>query len=159
MACHLVVAPCRPIRGLTPSSCGRSWRRSAANPSSSCSRSGGWASVEVVGAHVLVVDDDPQILRMLSEVLTKRGFGVDVARDGEEAYGRALQRPPDRLVTDVMMPKLDGWSLVRKLRLDPKLANLPVIFLTAVTTDDARVNAFRLGADDYVNKPFKFNDL
>jgi two-component system, sensor histidine kinase and response regulator len=104
--------------------------------------------VEVVGAHVLVVDDDPQILRMLTEVLTKRGFGVDVAHDGEEAFGRALEHPPDLLVTDVMMPKLDGWSLVRKLRLDPKLANLPVIFLTAVTTDDARVQAFRLGADD-----------
>ena len=112
-----------------------------------------------MGAHVLVVDDDPQILRMLTEVLTKRGFGVDVAHDGEEAFGRAIAHPPDLLVTDVMMPKLDGWSLVRKLRLDPKLANLPVIFLTAVTTDDARVQAFRLGADDYVNKPFKFNDL
>ncbi|HEY5923186.1 MAG TPA: response regulator [Kofleriaceae bacterium] len=112
-----------------------------------------------MGAHVLVVDDDPQILRMLSDVLTKRGFGVDTASDGEEAYSRALQHAPDLLVTDVMMPKLDGWSLVRKLRLEPKLANLPVIFLTAVATDDARVQAFRLGADDYVNKPFKFKDL
>src|SRR5262245_58531325 len=110
-------------------------------------------------AHVLVADDDPQILRMLTEVLTKRGFGVDTAQDGDEAYARAVARAPDVLVTDVMMPKLDGWSLVRKLRLDPKLANLPVIFLTALGTDDARVKAFKLGADDYVNKPFKFTDL
>src|SRR5262249_28469577 len=68
-------------------------------------------------------------------------------------------RPPDVLVTDVMMPRMDGWSLVRKLREDPKLAKLPVIFLTALPSDDERVHAFRLGADDYINKPFKFEDL
>ena len=119
----------------------------------------GWATFDVMGAQVLVVDDDPEILRILREVLIKRGFAVDTARDGDEAYDRAIARPPDLLVTDVMMPKLDGWSLVRKLRLDPKLAHLPVIFLTSVTTDDARVKAFRLGADDYVNKPFKFTEL
>ena len=110
-------------------------------------------------AHVLVADDDPHILRMLSEVLSKRGFGVDVARDGDEAYERALAKAPDVLVTDVMMPKLDGWELVRKLRLDPRLANMPVIFLTAFATEDSRMKAFSLGADDYINKPFKFNDL
>jgi CheY-like chemotaxis protein len=112
-----------------------------------------------VGAHVLVVDDDPHILRMLSEVLGKRGFGVDTAKDGEEGYERALARAPDLIVTDVMMPKLDGWSLVRKLRLEPRLATLPVIFLTALTGDDDQMKAFSLGADDYVNKPFKLNDL
>ena len=110
-------------------------------------------------AQVLVADDDPQILRMLTDVLLKRGFNVDTARDGDEAYARAQERAPDVLVTDVMMPKLDGWSLVRKLRLDPKLADLPVIFLTAVTADDASVKAFRLGADDYITKPFKFTDV
>jgi CheY-like chemotaxis protein len=110
-------------------------------------------------AQVLVADDDPQILRMLTDVLLKRGFNVDTARDGDEAYARAQERAPDVLVTDVMMPKLDGWSLVRKLRLDPKLADLPVIFLTAVTADDASVKAFRLGADDYITKPFKFSDV
>jgi two-component system, OmpR family, response regulator len=112
-----------------------------------------------VGAHVLVVDDDPHILRMLTDVLTKKGFGVDTAKDGEEAYERALARAPDLIVTDVMMPRLDGWSLVRKLRLEPKLATLPVIFLTALTDNDDRMKAFRLGADDYVNKPFKLNDI
>ena len=115
--------------------------------------------MNAVGAHVLVVDDDPQILRMLSDVLTKRGFGVDLAKDGEEAYERALVRAPDLIVTDVMMPRLDGWSLVRKLRLEPKLATLPVIFLTAVADEGDRVAAFRLGADDYINKPFKLKDL
>ncbi|HEX5058707.1 MAG TPA: response regulator [Kofleriaceae bacterium] len=112
-----------------------------------------------MGAHVLVVDDDPQIRRILGELLTKRGFGVDVAEDGEEGYAKALARSPDLLVTDIMMPKLDGWELVRMLRLEPTLANLPVIFLTALSTDDSRLQSFRLGPDDYVNKPFKFNDL
>src|ERR1041385_4088747 len=96
---------------------------------------------------------------MLSDVLGKRGFGVDTAKDGEEAYERALAHAPDLIVTEVMMPRLDGWSLVRKLRLEPRIATLPVIFLTALTDDDDRVKAFRLGADDYVNKPFKLNDL
>jgi CheY-like chemotaxis protein len=105
------------------------------------------------------VDDDPHILRMLTDVLTKKGYGVDTAKDGEEGYERALARPPDLIVTDVMMPRLDGWSLVRKLRLEPKLATLPVIFLTALTDNDDRMKAFRLGADDYVNKPFKLNDI
>ncbi|HTL33868.1 MAG TPA: response regulator, partial [Kofleriaceae bacterium] len=112
-----------------------------------------------MGAHVLVVDDDPHILRMLTDVLAKKGFAVDTAKDGEEAYERALAKAPDLLVTDVMMPKLDGWSLVRKLRLEPKLATLPVIFLTALGGDDDRIKAFSLGADDYVNKPFKLNDV
>ncbi|HUS32435.1 MAG TPA: response regulator [Kofleriaceae bacterium] len=112
-----------------------------------------------MGAHVLVVDDDPHILRMLSDVLGKRGFSIDTAKDGEEAYERAVARAPDLLVTDVMMPRLDGWSLVRKLRLEPQLATLPVIFLTALGGEDDRIKAFRLGADDYVNKPFKLNDI
>src|SRR6185503_10871245 len=82
-----------------------------------------------------------------------------VAGDGEEAYARAVARPPDVLVTDVMMPKVDGWTLVRTLREHPRLGKLPVIFLTALGSEDERVRAFRLGADDYIGKPFKFEDL
>jgi CheY-like chemotaxis protein len=112
-----------------------------------------------MGAHVLVADDDPHVVRMLREVLVKRGYTIDIASDGEEAYARAVARPPDVLVTDVMMPKVDGWTLVRTLREHPKLGKLPVIFLTALGSEDERVRAFRLGADDYIGKPFKFEDL
>ena len=109
--------------------------------------------------HVLVADDDAWILRMVATVLEKRGYSVETAVDGEEALARALARPPDLLITDVMMPKVDGWSLVRQLRAHAELAMLPVIFLTALSSEDDRIRGFRLGADDYVTKPFRFEEL
>ena len=109
--------------------------------------------------HVLVADDDAWILRMVATVLEKRGYSVETAVDGEDAYQRALARTPDLLITDVMMPKLDGWSLVRQLRSHAELALLPVIFLTALSSEDDRIRGFRLGADDYVTKPFRFEEL
>lgn len=104
--------------------------------------------------HVLVADDDAWILRMVATVLEKRGYSVETAVDGEDALARALARPPDLLITDVMMPKVDGWSLVRQLRAHAELAMMPVIFLTALSSEDDRIRGFRLGADDYVTKPF-----
>jgi CheY-like chemotaxis protein len=109
--------------------------------------------------HVLVVDDDAWILRMVATVLEKRGYSVDTAVDGEDALARALARPPDLLITDVMMPRMDGWSLVRQLRSHSQLAMMPVIFLTALSSEDDRIRGFRLGADDYVTKPFRFEEL
>ena len=109
--------------------------------------------------HVLVADDDAWILRMVATVLEKRGYSVETAVDGEDALARALARTPDLLITDVMMPKIDGWSLVRQLRAQPELAMLPVIFLTALSSEDDRIRGFRLGADDYVTKPFRFEEL
>ncbi len=109
--------------------------------------------------HVLVADDDAWILRMVATVLEKRGYSVETAVDGEDALARALVRTPDLLITDVMMPKMDGWSLVRQLRSHGELAMLPVIFLTALSSEDDRIRGFRLGADDYVTKPFRFEEL
>lgn len=109
--------------------------------------------------HVLVADDDAWILRMVATVLEKRGYSVETAVDGEDALARALARPPDLLITDVMMPKVDGWALVRQLRAHPELAMIPVIFLTALSSEDDRIRGFRLGADDYVAKPFRFEEL
>jgi DNA-binding response OmpR family regulator len=108
---------------------------------------------------VLIADDDAWILRMVSTVLEKRGYVVETATDGEDAYTRALKNPPDLVITDVMMPRMDGWSLVRALRARPEMGLLPVIFLTALSSDDDRIRGFRLGADDYVPKPFRFEEL
>src|SRR4051795_12334191 len=109
--------------------------------------------------HVLVADDDAWILRMVATVLEKRGYSVETAVDGEDALARALVRTPDLLITDVMMPKLDGWALVRQLRSHSELALLPVIFLTALSSEDDRIRGFRLRADDYVTTPFRFEEL
>lgn len=113
----------------------------------------------LMAPHVLVADDDAWILRMVATVLEKRGYSVEIAVDGADALARALARVPDLLITDVMMPKMDGWSLVRQLRSHAELAMLPVIFLTALSSEDDRIRGFRLGADDYVTKPFRFEEL
>ncbi|HLL24274.1 MAG TPA: response regulator [Kofleriaceae bacterium] len=113
----------------------------------------------LMAPHVLVADDDAWILRMVATVLEKRGYSVETAVDGEDALARAIARPPDLLITDVMMPRMDGWALVRQLRSHPELAMLPVIFLTALSSEDDRIRGFRLGADDYVTKPFRFEEL
>jgi CheY-like chemotaxis protein len=108
---------------------------------------------------ILVADDDAWILRMVTTVLKKRGYEVDTAPDGEQAYERALSNPPDLLITDVMMPNVDGWTLVKRMREHPVLRDVPVIFLTALSSDDDRIHGFRLGADDYLPKPFRFEEL
>jgi len=119
----------------------------------------GYAQASIMAPHVLVADDDAWILRMVATVLEKRGYSVETASDGEDALARALARAPDLLITDVMMPRMDGWTLVKALRARPELAALPVIFLTALSSDDDRIRGFRLGADDYVPKPFRFEEL
>lgn len=108
---------------------------------------------------ILVADDDAWILHMVTTVLEKRGYTVETANDGEEAYEKAIANPPDLLITDVMMPKMDGWKLVKALRSHPKFAFVPVIFLSALSSDDDRIRGFRLGADDYMPKPFRFEEL
>jgi CheY-like chemotaxis protein len=108
---------------------------------------------------ILVADDDAWILRMVSTVLEKRGYVVETASDGQEALQKATASRPDLLVTDVMMPYLDGWALVKALRALPEFALMPVVFLTALSSDDDRIRGFRLGADDYLAKPFRFEEL
>jgi CheY-like chemotaxis protein len=108
---------------------------------------------------ILIVDDDPWILRMVSTLLEKRGYRILTAGDGEEGILRADGFRPDLIITDVMMPKMDGWALVRALRSRPEFAFVPVIFLTALGGEDDRIRGFRLGADDYLPKPFRFEEL
>ncbi|MBL4634495.1 MAG: response regulator [Kofleriaceae bacterium] len=108
---------------------------------------------------ILVADDDPWILRMVTTVLEKRGYEVDTACDGEEALEKAIECTPDLVVTDVMMPNMDGWTLVKILRGRSASAFVPVIFLTALGSEDDRIRGFRLGADDYLPKPFRFEEL
>ncbi len=111
------------------------------------------------GLRILVADDDAWILRMVTTVLQKRGYEVRTAVDGQEALEMALREPPDLVITDVMMPRLDGWQLVRKLRARPEFAFVPMIFLTALGSDEDRIRGFKLGADDYLPKPFRFEEL
>jgi CheY-like chemotaxis protein len=108
---------------------------------------------------ILIVDDDPWILRMVSTLLEKKGYQIFTASDGEEGLIRAAQMKPDLIITDVMMPRMDGWTMVKHLRARPDLAIIPVIFLTALGGEEDRIKGFRLGADDYLPKPFRFEEL
>jgi CheY-like chemotaxis protein len=112
-----------------------------------------------MSGRVLVVDDDPWILRMVTASLRKKGLVVDTAREGRQALERIKAHAPDVVISDVMMPGMDGWALVQHLRQDPRLASIPVIFLTALGKDQARLRQLGLGDQDYLAKPFRFEDL
>jgi DNA-binding response OmpR family regulator len=108
---------------------------------------------------VLAADDDEDILELVAFRLERSGYTVLRARDGEEALRVALEAKPDLAVLDVMMPKLDGFELTRRLRADDATSRMPIILLTA-RAQDADVQAgFDAGADDYLRKPFSPQEL
>jgi DNA-binding response OmpR family regulator len=103
---------------------------------------------------ILVVEDDPDIAGLVALTLNLDGFEVRVVADGTEALAEIAVTRPDLVVTDVMMPRLDGFELTRRLRADPATNALPVIILTARDTSADKVTGLTAGADDYVVKPF-----
>ena len=108
---------------------------------------------------VLAADDDEDILELVAFRLERSGYTVLKARDGEEALQVARERLPDLAVLDVMMPKLDGFEVTRRIRSDGTTKGMPVILLTA-RAQDADVQAgFDAGADDYLRKPFSPQEL
>jgi two-component system KDP operon response regulator KdpE len=107
-------------------------------------------------ARVLVCDDDSQILRALRVVLRDAGYEVVPATTGEEALDVAAVRPPQAAIIDLMLPGIDGVEVCRRLR---EWSDVPVIVLSAVHEEGEKVRALRLGADDYVTKPFSPDEL
>jgi two-component system alkaline phosphatase synthesis response regulator PhoP len=104
---------------------------------------------------ILVVDDEPQIVEVVQDYLKQAGFRVLAARDGQTALTMARHERPDLIVLDLMLPgTLDGLDVCRSLRQDPALGDVPVIMLTARTTEADKLIGLELGADDYVTKPF-----
>ncbi len=108
-------------------------------------------------AHLLVVDDEPNILELLSVSLRFAGFEVTTAADGEQALARARELRPDLLVLDVMLPRLDGFEVARRLRNDGQ--HVPVVFLTARDATGDKIAGLTLGGDDYVTKPFSLEEV
>jgi two-component system OmpR family response regulator len=106
---------------------------------------------------ILVVEDDPKIASFVAGGLRQHGFAVDGARDGDEALALVATTPYDAAVVDVMLPRLDGLSLVRRLRAARNA--LPVLFLSARSSVDDRISGLQAGGDDYLTKPFAFSEL
>jgi DNA-binding response OmpR family regulator len=103
---------------------------------------------------VLVADDDPDILALVRFRLERDGYEVLSALDGEMALDLALARTPDLAVLDVMMPRLDGYEVTRRLREHGPTTTIPIILLTARVQEPDLERGFEAGADDYVTKPF-----
>jgi DNA-binding response OmpR family regulator len=108
---------------------------------------------------VLAADDDEDILDLVAFRLERSGYTVIVARDGEEALELAAKELPDLAVLDVMMPKVDGFEVTRRLRADEATSRMPIILLTARSQDADVQQGFDAGADDYLRKPFSPDEL
>ncbi|MGV8041545.1 MAG: HD domain-containing phosphohydrolase [Thermoanaerobaculaceae bacterium] len=111
------------------------------------------------GGSVLAVDDQPENLALVEEVLSEEGFRVRLAADGEEALAAVAADTPDCIVLDVMMPRLDGFEVCRRLKRSRDTHFVPVVMLTALAGVDDKVRAYELGADDFINKPVDIHEL
>ena len=110
-------------------------------------------------ARLLLVDDEPGLRTAVKAYLEDVGFAVTTANDGEEGWTTAQTMIPDVVITDVMMPRCDGYGLLKRLRADERLGGTPVIFLTAKGMTADRIAGFQAGADDYIPKPFDPDEL
>jgi two-component system, OmpR family, alkaline phosphatase synthesis response regulator PhoP len=108
---------------------------------------------------ILVVDDDPAVSRLVEINLAQVGYQVQLAADGEEALALVAAAKPDLIILDVMMPRLDGFEALKRLRADPGTAEIPVIMLTARAQDEDVFEGYGRGAQWYLTKPFAPNEL
>lgn len=107
---------------------------------------------------LLIVEDNVELLLLMQQLFNKH-YRVLTATNGEEALSTILSHEVDLIVSDVMMPIMDGYELTRRIKNDPNMRHLPIILLTAKTQEEDREEALTIGADDYVTKPFKMSDL
>ena len=108
---------------------------------------------------VLVVDDDPDMRGLLACMLEAEGMRADTLPDGEAALLHAIASPPDLLLLDVMLPGLDGFALCEQLKRDPTTAMIPIVLVTALEDSASRVRGIRAGADDFLSKPVRHEEL
>ncbi|MGD8817943.1 MAG: response regulator transcription factor [Acidobacteriota bacterium] len=108
---------------------------------------------------ILVVDDEPDILSILVYQLSREGFRVSTAVTGQAALTTAVEERPDLVILDLMLPGIDGYEVLQRLRQNERTRTIPVILLTAREEEEERIRGFEHGADDYVTKPFSAREL
>ncbi len=108
---------------------------------------------------ILVVDDEKDLVDLIKLKLIASGYDVNEAYDGAEALDKIKSNPPHLVLLDVMMPKLNGYQVCRELKKSDKLKHIPVIMLTAKAQESDKFWGVEVGADDYMTKPFEFDDL
>jgi DNA-binding response OmpR family regulator len=111
------------------------------------------------GASILVVDDDPEIVAMLTTRLGHRGYQVSTASDGHQALELAKREQPDIVLLDVMMPGKSGWEVARALKQDPSTQRIKIVMVTAIGEQVNEMTSPLYGADAYIDKPFEFEKL
>ena len=110
-------------------------------------------------SRILVVDDTTENLQVIGAILRKAGYQLSVAKLGQQGLDIAARTPPDLVLLDIMMPEMDGFEVCRRFKADPKLQEIPIIFLTASNEADSVVKGFESGAVDYITKPFNSAEL
>jgi two-component system phosphate regulon response regulator PhoB/two-component system alkaline phosphatase synthesis response regulator PhoP len=113
----------------------------------------------LAGERILVVDDEPAILELVSEALKRQGFRLDTASDGDTALEKAETTLPDLILLDLMLPKLDGWEVCRRLKNQASTKRIPILMLTARRDEREVIAGLEIGADDYMKKPFSLGEL
>jgi DNA-binding response OmpR family regulator len=109
---------------------------------------------------VLVVDDEENARYILNLKLSmKKNFSVEEAENGKVALEKVVKNKPDIIILDVMMPEMDGYETCKKLKENPETDDIPIIFLTAKTKTTDIIQGIRVGVDDYIMKPYEFDDL
>lgn len=108
---------------------------------------------------ILIVDDEKELIRLVSFHMTIVGYEALSAKDGLEALQICKQNKPDLIILDIMLPRIDGWEVCRRLKQDPQTRNIPIIMLSALAEVNDKLKGFNLGTDDYVTKPFSPREL
>jgi len=108
---------------------------------------------------VVIADDDPDIRRLVQITVSNAGCDVTVASDGEQALELVRASPPDLVILDVLMPRMDGWEVARELKADPATQAVPIMFLTSRGQEHDVLEGFNSGAADYMVKPFSPREL
>lgn len=108
---------------------------------------------------VLIVDDNPNNLKVLGALLSNQGYKVALAANGEECFGFLKKQLPDLIFLDIMMPGMNGFDVCVELKKDPRTAEIPVIFISALSNPQQIAKAFESGGSDYVIKPFNKDDV
>ncbi len=117
------------------------------------------ATVDVSDRTILIVDDSPMSLRLLTHMMTMHGYRAEAVSGGREALDYAYASPPDLVLLDIMMPDMDGYEVAERLKADERTRDIPIIFISALNDDQSKVKAFTAGGVDYVSKPLHVNEI
>jgi len=108
---------------------------------------------------ILIVDDDKEICEAIERVLAEEGYKVFKAYNGKEALQEVNEKIPDLIILDILMPKLNGYAVCRKIRQNDLIKNIPVLMVTGVSSKTGKMEGYDAGADDYITKPFNNKEL